>query len=126
MNEYLEYLNEVFELFGPITARRMFGGYGIYHDGLMFALVADGTLYLKADAENSSYFEEEGLGPFEYDKNGKLVRMAYYQAPDEIMDDREQAAVWARRSFEAALRGKSSRRGRRTGVASAKVRPPLQ
>lgn len=109
MSEYVEYLKEAFELFGPITARKMFGGYGIYHNGLMFALVADDTLYFKADAENSSYFEEEGLGAFEYNKNGKLMKMSYYLAPDEIMDDREQAAMWARRSFEAALRSQTSK-----------------
>lgn len=109
MREYADYLHEVFDLFGPITARKMFGGYGIYHKGLMFALVAEETLYLKADGENSSYFEKEGLGQFEYNKNGKLVKMSYYRAPDEIMDDREQAAMWAHRSFEAALRSRASK-----------------
>jgi DNA transformation protein len=90
MSEYIEYLKEVF---GPITARKMFGGYGIHHDGLMFALVADDTLYFKADAENLSYFEKEGLGPFEYTNQGRLMKMSYYLAPEEIMDDREQAAM---------------------------------
>lgn len=108
MSEYIEYLKEVFEQFGPVTVRRMFGGYGIYHNGLMFALVANDTLYLKADADNLGYFEDEGLGPFEYNKSGKVVKLSYYQAPDEIMDDREQAAVWGRRSFEAALRSQAS------------------
>ncbi len=104
MSEYIEYLHEVFELFGPIKIRKMFGGYGLYHQELMFALVAEDTLYLKADAENLSFFEDEGLGPFEYNKGGKVVKMSYYLAPDEIMDDCEQAAIWARRSFEAARR----------------------
>lgn len=107
MSEYIEYLQEVFELFGPITARKMFGGYGIYHNGLMFALVAEDTLYLKADAKNLGDFEKEGLGPFEYNKSGKLMKMSYYLAPDEVMDDREQAAIWAHRSFEAALRSQA-------------------
>ncbi|HEY4481284.1 MAG TPA: TfoX/Sxy family protein [Candidatus Brocadiaceae bacterium] len=109
MSEYVEYLKEVFELFGPITVRKMFGGYGIYYDGLMFALVSDDMLYLKVDEENSGYFKKAGLSQFEYDKNGKTVKMSYYQAPDEIMEDREQAAVWARRSYEAALRAQSSK-----------------
>lgn len=104
MSEYIEYLHEVFELFGPIVARKMFGGYGIYHLGAMFAIVVDDTLFLKADAENSHFFKEKGLGQFEYDRNGKSVKMSYFLAPDEIMDDREQAAIWASRSFEAALR----------------------
>jgi len=106
MNEFIEFLQETFEHFGPITARKMFGGYGLYHDGLMFALVSDDTLYLKVDDENAVFFEELGLGPFEFNKNGKPVRMSYYQAPDVIMDDPEQAAIWARRSFEAALRSR--------------------
>ncbi|MEK6550295.1 MAG: TfoX/Sxy family protein [Pseudomonadota bacterium] len=110
MSGFVEYLQEVFELFGPIRARKMFGGYGIYHSGLMFALVDDDTLYLKADAENARTFEERGLRQFEYVRNGKVMKMSYYLAPDELLDDREQAAAWARRSYEAALRSPSAKR----------------
>jgi len=104
MSEFVEHLQDVFAYFGPVTARRMFGGYGIYHDGLMFALVADVTLYLKADAVAASHFEGEGLGNFTYTTERKVVKMSYYRAPERIMDDRHEAAIWARRSFEAALR----------------------
>ncbi len=106
MSEYIDHLHEIFQHFGPITIRKMFGGYGIYHDGLMFALVADESLYLKADGAIVSYFEREGLGPFEYDKGGKVVKMSYYLAPDDVLEDPEQAAIWARRSYEAALRAR--------------------
>lgn len=41
MNEFVEYLKEVFREFGPVSARRMFGGHGIFFDGLMIGLVAD-------------------------------------------------------------------------------------
>ena len=109
MNEFVEYLHEVFELLGPITVRKMFGGYGIYHSGLMFGLVSDDTLYLKADVNNARYFQEEGLGQFEYLKKGKVMKMSYYLAPDEVIDDREQAAMWGRRSYEAALRTRASK-----------------
>lgn len=110
MSEYTEYLQEVFELFGPVTVRKMFGGYGIYHEGLMFALVDEDTLYLKADEGNVRYFEEKGLGPFLYTAKGRTIEMSYYRAPDEILDDREEAAVWARRSYEAAGRAESAKR----------------
>lgn len=115
MSEYVDYLQEVFAHFGPIAARRMFGGYGIYHDGLMFALVADNTLYLKADAENAVFFQQAGLRQFEYAKDGKLVRMSYYLAPEELMEDRGLAALWARRSFEAALRSQAAKRRPKRG-----------
>ena len=110
MSEFTRYLREVFELFGPISARKMFGGYGIYHQGLMFGLVADDTLYLKADAQNVAHFQELGLEPFEYPRQGKMMKLSYYLAPEEIMDDRELAAIWAQRSFAAAVRGKRSKR----------------
>lgn len=106
MNDYITFLQEAFAEFGAITARKMFGCYGIYHQGLMFALVANDTLYLKADADNVCHFEALQLPPFQFNKNGKLVKMSYYQAPDEIMDDAELAATWARRSFDAALQAK--------------------
>ena len=110
MNEFVDYLHEVFELFGPIRARKMFSGYGIYHDGLMFGLVAADTLYLKADAKNANHFEKEGLGKFQYRNGERVVKMSYYRAPAGIMEDREEAATWARRSFEAALRSQLSKK----------------
>ncbi len=110
MNEFVEYLHEIFELFGPITDRRMFGGYGIYRDGLMFGLVSDSTLYLKADDGNRNHFERAGLGKFEYRKADKVMKMSYYLAPAEIMEDREQAAIWASRSYDAALRAQFAKR----------------
>lgn len=106
MTEFVDFLKEVFEQFGPVQARKMFGGYGLYHDGVMFGLVADETLYLKADETIAHYFESKGLGQFEYSRGDKLVKMSYYLAPVEIFDDPEEAAKWARRSFEVAFRTK--------------------
>ena len=108
MSEFIEYLQELFEQFGPVHARNMFGGYGIYHDGVMFGLVEDDTLYLKADETSVEYFQSRGLGQFEYDKGGKTVKMSYYRAPDEILDNAEEAALWARRAWEVAFRAKKT------------------
>ncbi|MEO8418996.1 MAG: TfoX/Sxy family protein [Methylophilaceae bacterium] len=82
----------------------MFSGYGLYHDGVMFGLVADETLYLKADASIAHYFEAKGLGQFAYSRGGKIIKMSYYLAPVDIFDDPEEAANWAHRSFEVAFR----------------------
>ncbi len=110
MDDYIEYLQDVFSGMGAISAKRMFGGHGLYFDSLMFALVADGVVYLKADAENASQFEALGLGKFHYEKGGKLMAISYYQAPDDLFDDQELAAQWARRSWEAAMRGEQKKR----------------
>ena len=50
--------------FGPVTIRPMFGGAGVYHDGLMFALVDDEVLYFKVDETSRPAFEAENLPPF--------------------------------------------------------------
>ncbi len=104
MSEFCDYLHELFDGFGPIRTRRMFGGHGVFHDGLMFGLVADNELYLKADAEAAPEFARRGLEPFIYYKKGKPVRLSYYAAPGEIFDDRDEAARWARLAFAAARR----------------------
>ena len=106
MSEFVRYLDEVFKRFGPIHARRMFGGWGIYGDELMFGLVADDVLYLKADAQSLEAFEKRGMRRFEYTRNGKTMGMSYFTAPDEIYDDSDEARVWATRAYEAALRSR--------------------
>ena len=104
MSEFTDYLEELFAEFGNVKANRMFGGYGLFHDGLMFGLVADDTLYLKADETLSEEFKKRNLPQFEYTKQGKPARISYFRAPEEILEDPEEAVIWARRSYEAALR----------------------
>ncbi len=109
MNESLMFLTEVFSRFGHVSARRMFGGYGLYHEGLMFALVTGDSLYLKSDAENVAFYEAEGLEKFQYEKQGKWVSIAYYEAPASLYDDPEEAALWARRAWGAAVRAEEKK-----------------
>ena len=84
----------------------MFGGYGIYHQGIMFGLVADDNLYLKTDKSNKDIFIDAGLEPFTYDKGDKVITMSYYQAPEIIYDDPNEATIWAKLAFNAAQRMK--------------------
>ena len=114
MSEFVDSLHEVFAQFGAISTKRMFGGYGIYHDSLMFGLVADDVLYLKADEKSSVEFVQRGLSPFEYAKGGKIITMSYYAAPEEVFDAPEQAREWATLAFDAALRAKKTQ-VRKTG-----------
>jgi DNA transformation protein len=109
MSQFADYLHEIFRDFGPIRLKRMFGGWGVYADGLMFGLVVDDLLYLKADAHSAGDFLSCGLKPFEYSRQGKRVALSYYAAPEEILEDPEQAALWARRALDAALRAEAAR-----------------
>lgn len=106
MSEFVANLAEVFAAFGRITTRRMFGGHGIYHDGLMFGLVVNEQLYLKADAVSRQQFLDLALPPFSYQRHGKPTRLSYFLAPEDIFDDPDAARHWAGLAFEASLRGR--------------------
>lgn len=105
-SEFVQSLLELMEPIGPITWRRMFGGYGLYRDGVMISLVADDEVYLKVDAETLPRFEAAGCEPFTYEKNGKAMQMSYWKAPEEIFDDPEAMEEWGKLAFGAALRQK--------------------
>jgi len=102
--EFIEYLLEQMQDVGPVSARAMFGGHGIYHDGIMFALVADDVLFLKTDEVNRSEFEARQLPPFLYQRKDKIIRMSYNEAPGEVLDDPDEMTYWARSAIEASRR----------------------
>lgn len=108
MSEFVDYLHEVFEAFGPIRTRPMFGGHGVYHADLMFGLVADDALYLKVDAMSHAAFDALDLPAFEFTQRGRQIKMSYRLAPEVIFDDPATAADWARGAYEAALRSRGS------------------
>ncbi len=105
-SEFIIYLMELLEPFEGVTSKSMFGGYGIFKEGLMFALVADDTLYFKADDFNRFEFDRLNLGPFIYTKGKKPMPMSYHKAPDEALDSSDEMIRWAQFGFDAALRAK--------------------
>src|SRR5439155_11767817 len=104
---FVEFLKDQLSEFGPVSVRRMFGGAGIYRDGVMFALIAGEVLYLKADDLTRTEFESEGLAPFVYStRNGTNTIMSYWRAPERCLDDPQEMAEWASKAWAAALRAR--------------------
>lgn len=101
-----EHLRELFSAFRPVSVRRMFGGAGIYADGVMFALLSSGgTIYLKVDETNEPDFIRENLPNFApVMKSGKHAVMPYRQMPDRLYDDPEELAQWSERALAASQR----------------------
>ncbi len=89
---------------GHVHARRMFGGWGIFHEATRFAIVASGRLYLKADGETEARFTAAGLEPFTYLRQGRLVALSYREAPPESLDDPVVLRDWVRLALKAAAR----------------------
>ena len=125
---FAQLLQESLAPLGLIAVRNMFGGAGVYCDGIMFALVADGeTLYLKGDPSTRADFEAEGCGPFVYDGKGKPITMSYWRMPERLLDEPEEMVEWALKALRIARLGAAGKAGKASKVKSigrpARTRP---
>lgn len=96
---------------GFITSRRMFGGAGIYRDGVFFGLIAGDQLYLKVDDETRRDYEAAGMHPFEPYK-GRPKTMGYYAVPMGVLESAPELVAWARKAIAVAAKtaGRSPKR----------------
>jgi DNA transformation protein len=116
-DEFIDYVMELLGPFGTVRTRRMFGGYGVYLDGLMFAIVSADTLYLKADEMNRVEFEQAGCEIFGYARLGRRATLNFFRAPEDAMDSPQLMLPWARTAYAAALRSNA----KKTAAAQAKA-----
>jgi DNA transformation protein len=110
---FKEFLIEQMAGFGSVTIRPMFGGAGVYHDGLMFALVDDEVLYFKVDDASRVAFEAENLPPFVYSKKDQKIDMSYFRSPERCMDDADEMAKWCRAAYDVALKSAAKKKPRK-------------
>jgi DNA transformation protein len=102
-----DFVRELFAELGPIQVKPMFGGAGVYADGVMFGLLADEAIYLKADDALKAALKAEGCGPFIWEptsgpRAGEKVAMGYWRLPDAALDDPDLAAHWGAKALAVA------------------------
>ena len=97
----------------PVSVRAMFGGVGIYAEGLFFALMDDDRLYFKVDDATRPRFVEAGMGAFDPFKNGEQVMNGYYEVPGEVLEDEERLPGWMREAIAVAAQAKKKPRARK-------------
>lgn len=119
-DEDLDWFRELLAPLGRITVRRMFGGAGLYADGLIVGLEVEGGLYLKIDDRTRAAFAEAGGSPFVYDGKGKPIVMRYWTPPEEAMDSPEAMRPWALLALEAAQRAALARPVKKVAKKAAK------
>src|SRR3972149_7858752 len=101
MSGFTELAVELFEGMGPVRARRMFGGAGLYLNDVMFALIDDETIYLKTDDALADALKAEGAAPWIYAKNPS-AKHTYYRLPLDALDNPDEAACWGKRAHAVA------------------------
>ena len=103
-----DFVKELFAGMGPVQIKRMFGGAGGYADGVMFLLLDNDTIHVKAnDNAMKAALRAEGSGPFVWEpqngpRKGEKIDLGYWRLPESAMDNPEEAVRWGRRALALA------------------------
>ena len=89
----------------PIESKAMFGGLGIYHDGIFMGVVDDDRLFLKIDPETEGVYIERGMAAWSYD--GGKSEQPYRELPEDVLNNPEECGRWLDDSRDAAIRRKT-------------------
>jgi DNA transformation protein and related proteins len=114
--DFADYCCELLGSLGPVQAKRMFAGWGLSLDGLTMAIIAWDKLFLKGNAQSKPQYQAAGCEEFVYEKDGRVMRMAYYTAPESALESRAAMQPWAQLAMQAAVAA-------RKPVRAAKPRP---
>lgn len=94
-NPFLEYiLYDVFDERDGVSPRAMMGGYILYEEGKVFALVEDDTLWMKGVGSAGEWYVSHGAKKFSYMKKGKVQEMNFFSVPEEVLENREELKRW--------------------------------
>ena len=104
---YREFVLEQLGRVTPVIGKSMFGGVGIYAQGLFFALIAEDRLYFKVDDTTRPEFEQLGMEPFR--PFGEDSAMGYYEVPANVVEDIAQLETWMRQAIDVAAKAKRPR-----------------
>jgi len=116
--EFVLFAKDLFADIGPIKTTRMFGGTGIYTQDAMFAVLINGSIYMKADEPLIAEYLAAGSEPFSYDtKDGPRTIHGLTTLPDSAWDDPDEAMVWARKSLVPALETTAAKKAKKSKKA---------
>ena len=101
--DYLKYILDLLSHCDSITSRAMFGGYGIYKNGVIFGIIAHDELYFKVDQSNIELYKKHQSEAFTFKTKGRVSKMSYWKVPLLVMEDEVQLKNWVDQSYNISL-----------------------
>jgi DNA transformation protein len=89
-----------------LRAKAMFGAHGLYSGDNFFGILDEGRLFFKTDAASAADYTARGMGPFTYERKGKVMTMAYHEVPPDVLEQPQELAEWARKAIGVAARSR--------------------
>ena len=125
---FSDYVVELLAGLGRVQAKRMFGGAGLYRDGVMFGILDDDAVFFRVDDQLEADLRSQDSAPLVYSmkSDGSIRSMGYWRIPETAADDPEEAVAIARRAFAAALSRKAERSKPKSRKAVAKKKAPAK
>jgi DNA transformation protein and related proteins len=112
---YCDYVLEQLAGLGDVVAKRMFGGMGLYHKDVFFAVLDDDQLYFKVNDDSRPDYLSAGMRPFRPTRDGPASK-TYYQVPDMVLQDARGVQEWARKAITAAKKKPRKRKSPPPGL----------
>jgi DNA transformation protein and related proteins len=102
---YLDFiLHDVLKDISRVSAKAMFGGWGLYLDGIIFGIVIDGEFYVKAADADRDRLKRLGSRPFAYRRRRREVALPYWLVPGPLLDEPENLVELVRRATASPAR----------------------
>jgi DNA transformation protein len=101
-DSFKEFVLDQLSALPDVRARAMFGAHGLYADGKFFAILDEGRLFFKTDAESEKEYIERGMEAFSYEQDGRVITFHYHEVPPEILEQPLELVLWARKAIQAA------------------------
>lgn len=106
-DSFKEFVLDQLSALPDVRAKAMFGAQGLYSGESFFAILDEGRLFFKTDAQSQADYTARGMGPFTYEMKGRVMTMSYHEVPPDVLENAPELVVWARRAIEVATSGKS-------------------
>lgn len=119
---FSDYVLELLTGVGRVQAKRMFGGAGLFRDGIMFGVLLNDVVYFRVDDALRADLKARGSEPWVYTRKGEAREMGYWRMPETAADDPDEAAEIGRRAFAAAVARKVDR-AKKPAKAKKKAAP---
>ena len=97
---FITFVRDQLRAFGPVDARPMFGGFGLYCEDVFFGIVHHDRLYFKTDSRSATAYIAQGMEPFR--PNPRQTLKNYYEVPPDVLESEEEIAQWARTALQVA------------------------
>ncbi len=103
-DSFKEFVLDQLSALPDVRAKAMFGAHGLYSGETFFAILDEGRLFFKTDAQSQVDYTSRGMGPFTYESRGKMMTMSYHEVPPDVLEQPQELAEWARKAIAIAAR----------------------